>query len=449
MATYTPEDFQYGTPARIFGSETEYNIQHMTDDCSLIPYIDRYYIEDEIIDGTDLWLENGARLYIDSGDLVEYATPEVTTAKDLLAHERAGEKVIEIISNGMANELDVATLSGAYKRSGYSFSGIDFNRTAGHHENYLSVIPQVIGTNEREKHPLHRELMSYLSTRGSWAGAGLVANSRFLLTQKQNSISFSGAHKVTVEGNKPAYLIHAGENGFTQLEVRLGDGNMSDWAIATKFAFTSFVLRLIEVGEFPSRLLIKEKQGDRALRSTARLEHVPTESGFMHPAQHQRLIAEACLELTRSYDFIPPEEIEAAYEVATACRQIEQLSRQLEGASLISDRVDWAAKLTYMREKQIDDPTNEDVRAVSIDLMWENIATNGIARKWYKKYQDPIASPEAIESARILPPVTRAMARVAALESLSDNPYSINWRIVNGADGSFYTFNDPWSTEQS
>lgn len=451
MPTYMPKDFKHDTPPRVFGSETEYNIQRMTDECDLRPYVDEHYRREADDHGKDIWLSNGSRLYLEVGGLVEYATPEVTSARELLAHERAGEEIVQGITAGMQTDLDVPENS-AYKRSGYSFARFD-HITAGHHENYLTIIPAFAGMHSRERHESHRALISYLATRGIWAGAGLVADTRFLLTQKENSISFSGESKTLSEGNKPAYRVQTNSNGLNQLEVRLGDGNMSDWAITNKYALTSFVLRLIEHDVFPSHLLLPPEYADRALYDTARLEYIKTDYGYMHPATHQRLIAEACLEFTREFDYIPAEEIEAAYEVATACRQIEALDHSLEGASTVSDRVDWAAKFTLMaqklsllQEKGMLLPTNKNHAAVMIDLKWEDIAKDGIARKWYAKYQDPAVTPDAITLARTLPPPTRAMARTALLQDLREYPDSITWARVE-YDNELISFNDPWDPQ--
>ena len=66
--SYSPEDFFYDTPPRIMGSETEYNVDYLSKKCNFMPFFaeDEYFRESSRDDGNELWLENGARFYLDS-----------------------------------------------------------------------------------------------------------------------------------------------------------------------------------------------------------------------------------------------------------------------------------------------------------------------------------------------------------------------------------------------
>lgn len=444
---YTPKDFQESTPPRIMGSESEYNVQIMTDECDLTPFFDKYYREDGRDDGAELWLPNGSRLYIDSGGLLEYATPEVTSAYQLLAYERAGEHTVQRITEGM--EAEVADPSKGknktYKRSGYSFPSRE-RLTAGHHENYITSIPAVGGMASNQIHPLHKALTAYLSTRGIWAGAGIASTDGYEITQKHTTIDFGAKSKSTREGSKPAYLINETE-GLNRLEIRLGDGNMSDWAIVQKYAFTSLVLRMIEHGSFPGYLLLplEDETAEQTFYKTSR--NLPIQvrnSQRIHPAMHQRLIAEVALEFASDHPDTPQEEIEAAKEIIEVCHQLEMVDHTLEGASIVSDRVDWAAKLTMLREKGYSDG-KQNARVIYNDLRWEDIAADGLARQWYETHQPPLIEQSAIDLALEVPPITRAMARTALLEGSYEYARNITWHRVEGAD--FYvSLPDPYDS---
>ncbi|MBE7189390.1 proteasome accessory factor PafA2 family protein, partial [Jatrophihabitans endophyticus] len=44
---------------------------------------------------SNVFLKNGARLYLDVGSHPEYATPECDSVESLVAHDKAGERVLE------------------------------------------------------------------------------------------------------------------------------------------------------------------------------------------------------------------------------------------------------------------------------------------------------------------------------------------------------------------
>src|ERR687884_633640 len=44
---------------------------------------------------SNVFLRNGARLYLDVGSHPEYATPECDSVPDLVVHDKAGERILE------------------------------------------------------------------------------------------------------------------------------------------------------------------------------------------------------------------------------------------------------------------------------------------------------------------------------------------------------------------
>lgn len=446
--SYSPEDFFYDTPPRIMGSETEYNVDYLSKKCNFMPFFaeDEYFRESSRDDGNELWLENGARFYLDSGGVVEYATPETDSARSVVAYEKAGEHIVQDLADKMKGEPNPT-----YKRSGYDNVSLDGDvflerMTAGHHENYATPLYSFEHQGV-EDHPVDRSLKSYLATRAIWAGAGIVSNSGFALSQKLRSIDFTQHTKRAGAFSMPkaAYIIESNKD-FNRLEIRLGDGNMSEWAIQQKFALTSLMLRLIEHGSFPEELYI-ENSVNHAFTTTLRNGGVDTKSGRMTAATHQRHLAEAALGFAASHSEVPTEEVEAAHEVIDACYDIDSLDRDLEGASMLSDRVDWAAKITYMRSQGVSDFTTKNIRAVAFDLRWEDIKSTGIARRWYEQfYADRAVSEAEIAQARMVPPATRALARTAYLSSLAGHhPSSIHWHRVDHK-GKFQRFDNLYQT---
>src|SRR5256885_2158117 len=84
---------------RIFGLETEYGVtctyrgqRRLSPD-----EVARYLFRRVVSWGrsSNVFLRNGARLYLDVGSHPEYATPECDSVTDLVVHDRAGERILE------------------------------------------------------------------------------------------------------------------------------------------------------------------------------------------------------------------------------------------------------------------------------------------------------------------------------------------------------------------
>src|SRR2546429_6796071 len=84
---------------RIFGLESEYGVTcTFRGQRRLSPdEVARYLFRRVVHWGrsSNVFLENGARLYLDVGSHPEYATPECDIVTDLVAHDKAGERILE------------------------------------------------------------------------------------------------------------------------------------------------------------------------------------------------------------------------------------------------------------------------------------------------------------------------------------------------------------------
>ena len=82
---------------RIFGLENEYGLTCMLDGQSrLSPDNIARYLFERVIPGArnaNVFLENGARLYLDTGFHPEYATPECDDVAEPVSHDKAGERL--------------------------------------------------------------------------------------------------------------------------------------------------------------------------------------------------------------------------------------------------------------------------------------------------------------------------------------------------------------------
>ena len=89
---------------RIFGIESEYGVTCVskTGQRRLSPdEVARYMFRRVVAWGrsSNVFLENGSRLYLDVGSHPEYATPECDSIYDVVAHDKAGERILEQLLN--------------------------------------------------------------------------------------------------------------------------------------------------------------------------------------------------------------------------------------------------------------------------------------------------------------------------------------------------------------
>ena len=84
---------------RIFGLENEYGVTcTLRGQRRLSPdEVARYLFRRVVSWGrsSNVFLANGARLYLDVGSHPEYATPECDSIYDLVVHDKAGERILE------------------------------------------------------------------------------------------------------------------------------------------------------------------------------------------------------------------------------------------------------------------------------------------------------------------------------------------------------------------
>src|SRR5687768_16158770 len=125
---------------RIFGLENEYGITcTLRGQRRLSPdEVARYRFRRVVSWGrsSNVFLANGARLYLDVGSHPEYATPECDSIYDLVAHDKAGERILENLLSAAEQRLreegirgDIFLFKNNTDSAGNSY---------GCHENYLT-----------------------------------------------------------------------------------------------------------------------------------------------------------------------------------------------------------------------------------------------------------------------------------------------------------------------
>jgi proteasome accessory factor A len=157
---------------RIFGLENEYGVTcALRGQRRLSPdEVARYLFRRVVSWGrsSNVFLANGARLYLDVGSHPEYATPECDSIYDVVCHDRAGERILEQLVQSAEERLAEEGIKGTI----YLFKNNtdSVGNSYGCHENYL--------TSRRDDFGHYAEvLIPFLVSRQIYAGAGKVLSS--------------------------------------------------------------------------------------------------------------------------------------------------------------------------------------------------------------------------------------------------------------------------------
>jgi len=232
---------------RIFGLENEYGVTcALRGQRRLSPdEIARYLFRRVVSWGrsSNVFLENGARLYLDVGSHPEYATPECDSIEDLVAHDKAGERILEGLVESAEARLKEEGIRGVV----YLFKNNtdSAGNSYGSHENYLTA---------RRDDFVHyaQVLIPFLVTRQIYAGSGKVLQTArgavYCISQRAEHI-WEGVSSATTR-SRPIINTrdepHADAERYRRLHVIVGDSNMSEYATFLKIGATSIMLRMLE-----------------------------------------------------------------------------------------------------------------------------------------------------------------------------------------------------------
>jgi proteasome accessory factor A len=232
---------------RIFGLENEYGVTcTFRGQRRLSPdEVARYLFRRVVHWGrsSNVFLENGARLYLDVGSHPEYATPECDTVHDLVAHDKAGERVLEALLSAAELRLHEEGISGdVYLFKNNTDSA---GNSYGCHENYLVA-------RHGEFARMAEVLIPFFVTRQVFAGAGKVLHgprgAHYCLSQRAEHI-WEGVSSATTR-SRPIINTrdepHADAERYRRLHVIVGDSNMSEYTTFLKVGVTDLVLRMVE-----------------------------------------------------------------------------------------------------------------------------------------------------------------------------------------------------------
>src|SRR2546427_5855397 len=232
---------------RIFGLESEYGVTcTFRGQRRLSPdEVARYLFRRVVHWGrsSNVFLENGARLYLDVGSHPEYATPECDSVVDLIAHDKAGERILEALLAAAEVRLHEEGISGdVYLFKNNPDSG---GNSSGCHENYLVA-------RQGEFSRIADILIPFFVPRQIYCGAGKILHgprgAQFCISQRAEHI-WEGVSSATTR-SRPIINTHdephADAERFRRLHVIVGDSNMSEFTTFLKVGITDVVVRMVE-----------------------------------------------------------------------------------------------------------------------------------------------------------------------------------------------------------
>jgi proteasome accessory factor A len=418
---------------RIFGLESEYGVTcTRRGQATLTPEVIARYLFDEVVPGSclpNVFLENGARLYVDTGFHPEYATPECDDVLDLVAYDRAGERIIEDLVQRAARRLpehDVAGRIQAFKNNTDSAGN-----SYGCHENYLV-------SRETSFNRLVEALMPFFVSRQIVVGAGRVhrGSRGFEYHLSQRAEYIADEVSPTTVSRRPIINTrdepHADALRFRRLHVIAGDSNMSEVATYLKLGTTGLVLDMIEDGCFHEDLGLESTVS--ALRAISRdptlRQRVRLKDGRAFTALEIQLVyLEACEAHVRRAGG-------DAATLAVLARWGDVLARLAREPLAAGSELDWAIKKSlidrYMAKHGC---TLEDARVRLLDLQYHDVASDrGLYRLLVRRGEVKTLVPDqVVERARLLPPqTTRARLRGDFIRraNLRGWEYQVDWAYV-------------------
>ena len=357
---------------RIFGLENEYGVTcTFRGQRRLSPdEVSRYLFRRVVSWGrsSNVFLRNGARLYLDVGSHPEYATPECDNVVDLVAHDKAGERILE----GLLVDADRRLREEGIAGDIYLFKNNtdSAGNSYGCHENYSVGRHSEFGR-------LADILIPFLVTRQIICGAGKVLQTPrgavYCVSQRAEHI-WEGVSSATTR-SRPIINTRdeplADAERFRRLHVIVGDSNMSETTILLKVGATDLVLRMVEAGtvmrdltlENPIRA-IRDVSHDMSGRRKVRLANGLEMSALEIQYEY----------LTRARDFTDRNGLDAI-----SSRVLEMWERALgaiESGDLdkIAREIDWAAKYQLIeRYRARHDLPLSAPRIAQLDLAYHDV----------------------------------------------------------------------------
>ena len=423
-----------GMDRRIFGIETEYGVTCTSGgQRRLSPdEVARYLFRRVVSWGrsSNVFLRNGARLYLDVGSHPEYATPECDDIAELVAHDKAGERILEGLLIDAERRLREEGIPGEV----YLFKNNtdSAGNSYGCHENYLV-------TRAGDFSKISDVLIPFLVSRQLVCGAGKVLQTPrgavFCLSQRAEHI-WEGVSSATTR-SRPIINTrdepHADAERYRRLHVIVGDSNMAEPTTLLKVGSADLVLRMIEAG-----VVLRDLSLENPIRAIREISHDVTGRRPVKLANGREVSA---LDIQGEYfskakDFAERRGlIEAEPTVARVLELWERTLAAVESQNLsvIDREIDWAIKRSLIeRYRAKHNLALDSPRVAQLDLAYHDINRD---RGLYYLLQrrgriERTTDDLTVFQAKVLPPqTTRARLRGEFIKAAQEKrrDFTVDW----------------------
>jgi len=416
---------------RIYGIETEYGITFsLRGQRRLSPdEVSRFLFRKVVAWGrsSNVFLENGSRLYLDVGSHPEYATAECDTLVDAVAQDKAGESILRELVEYAQGQLSDEGIRGdifLFKNNTDSTGN-----SYGCHENYC--IERIDDLTR-----LEQVFIPYLISRQIFTGAGkVVTNAKgtaYSMSQRAEHIweaissATTRSRPIINTRDEP----HADPEKYRRLHVIVGDSNMSEFATYLKLGTAAVVLAMIEDRNTVLRdynmaspiNALRDISYDLWSKEPVKL----TNGRDLTALEIQDDLCERAEQFLQGHP-LPADQVHA---VQLWREVIEQYRNDPMG---LADRVDWIAKLQIIeRERERSGVELSDPKIALIDLLYHDTSfERGLYyRRQARGHLRRIVSDEEIATAtHTPPPTTRAHMRGTFIKAAKEwrRDYTVDW----------------------
>ncbi len=371
-------------------------------------------------------LINGARYYVDHAH-PEYSCPEVTSPRDLVVHEKAGERIMEMSRRESNALLPAGTQLLLYKnnsdRKGNSY---------GAHENFLmdrrTSFKQVV-----------EHVTPFFVTRQVYTGAGNAGSENrsqpcnYQISQRADFFETEVALDTMVK--RPIVNTrdepHADREKYRRLHVIVGDANLSEYTIYLRTGVTAIVLSMIEDGAIRKSLSLRDP-----VRAIKEVSHDPTCRATLAMESGSQLTA---VQIQREYL-----EMAERYLSGRTCEPWERdvldkwadvLDALERDPMELANRIDWVMKKvlieSFMERKGLD---WQAPQVQMLDLQYHDLRPDkGLYYMLEKQGRvERIVNDEEILAAVTTPPGdTRAYFRGECLRRYGSAVFGVNWDSIS------------------
>jgi proteasome accessory factor A len=417
---------------RIYGIETEFGITCVSGgQRTLTPdEVARYLFRKVVSWGrsSNVFLANGSRLYLDVGSHPEYATAECDDILGLIAHDKAGERILDDLVRDAQDRLTEDGIAGEI----YVFKNNtdSAGNSYGCHENYLIA-------RAGEFQGFSEVLIPFLVTRQLLCGAGKVVSTSkgatYCLSQRADHI-WEGVSSATTR-SRPIINTrdepHADAEHYRRLHVIVGDSNMSETTTLLKVGSCALVLRMIEEGA-PLRDLTL----DNAIRAIRDVSHDLTGRRAVRLASGREMsglaIQTEYLERVRTFVDTSGIDDPVTKQVLDLWERT-LLAVEAGDPTRVDREVDWAIKhrLIHSYAERHSLPLDHP-RIAQLDLAYHDVSpTRGVFNLLQRKgLPERVVTDAEIETAKETPPqTTRAKLRgdFIAVAKEFRRDYTVDW----------------------